>query len=185
MGSRERKRAARRKRKERRAARQAELAERREERAARSAARDAEARAALEPLAEDERPAVVTIAALISAALALGTIAAYALGLEVTEVDSQVGEVGSSRPSIVPTVLSVGILSAMAWGLWRARYWAALGFQTLLVLVLVVAVLGLVQVTEPLRALGFVAVIAVAGALFYRMVKALARIQMPERRPPG
>jgi hypothetical protein len=185
MASRERKRAERRKRKQRSLERRQELSARMEERAARTEARNAEAREALEPLAEDERPTVVTVAAAISAALALGTVVAYAAGLEVTQVDATVGETGESRPALFPTLASTALLGIMAWGLWKARYWAALGFQTLLVLVIVVAVLGLLGVDEPLRALGFVAVLALAGALFYRMVKAMARIQMPERRSFG
>ena len=33
--------------------------------------------------------------------------------------------------------------------------------------------------------LGFAAILALASLLFYRMIKAMARIQMPERRPPS
>lgn len=184
MGSRERRRAGRRKRKERSAERRAELAAKREERAARTEATNQAAREALEPLAADERPGVVTFAAVISAALALGTILAYAGGLEVGEFDDFGNQTGESRPGVFPTVVSTAILGGMAYGLWRSRYWAVLGFQTLLVLILVVATLGLAQVTDLWRALAFVAVLAGAGFLFYRMVKAMARIQMPERRPP-
>jgi hypothetical protein len=156
MGSRERRRAQRRKRKERSTER-----------------------------APEERPTVVTVAAVISAALALGTVLAYAIGLEVGEFDDFGNQTGESRPAVFPTVVSTMILSAMAYGLWRARYWAVLGFQTLLVLVLVVAALGLAQVTEVWRALVFAAILGLAGFLFYRMVKAMARIQMPERNPPA
>jgi hypothetical protein len=185
VGSRERKRADRRKRKERSGERRAELAAKREASAARIEAKNQAAREQLEPLAEDERPGVVTVAALISGALALGTILAYALGLEVGEFDDFGNQTGESRPSIFPTVVSTAILGLMAYGLWRARYWAVLGFQTLLVLVIVVGVLGLAQVTDLWRALAFVAILTVTCLLFYRMIKAMARIQMPERRPPS
>ena len=74
-------------------------------------------------------------------------------------------------------------MSVMAYGLWRARYWAVLGFQTLLVIVLVAGSLGLVQATTILQAVGTTALIVGAGALFYFMIKAMARIQMPDRRP--
>jgi hypothetical protein len=184
MGSRERKRADRRKRKERSTERRAELAARRAARAERIEAKNQAAREQLEPLAPDERPGVVTVAAVIAGALAVGTVVAYAAGLEVGEFDDFGNETGASRPGIFPTVVSTAILAAMAWGLWKARYWAVLGFQTLLVLVIVVAALGLAQVTELWRALAFTAVLGAAGFLFYRMIKAMARIQMPERRPP-
>jgi ethanolamine transporter EutH len=185
MGSRERRRAQRRKRKTRSTERRAELRAKREARAERTEAKNQAVREQLEPLAPDERPPVVTVAAVISAVLALGTVLAYALGLEVGEFDDFGNQTGEARPSVFPTVVSTLILSAMAYGLWRARYWAVLGFQTLLVLVLVVAALGLAQVTEVWRALGFTAVLGLAGFLFYKMVKAMARIQMPERNPPS
>jgi hypothetical protein len=185
MGSRERKRADRRKRKERGGDRRAELAAQRDERTARSEAKNQAAREALEPLEPEERPTVVTFAAVISAVLALGTVLAYALGLEVGEVDDFGNETGEAKPSVFATVVSTAVLSIMAYGLWRARYWAVLGFQTILILVIVVAVLGLVQVTEVPRALAFAAILALSSLLFFRMVKAMARIQMPERGPPS
>jgi hypothetical protein len=183
MGSRERKRAGRRKRKERGSERRAEIAAQRELRAAQTEAKNEAVREQLEPLEPEERPGVVTVAAVISAALALGTVLAYAIGLEVGEFDDFGNQTGESRPNVFPTVVSTVVLSVMAYGLWKARYWAVLGFQTLLVLVIVVAALGLAQVTDVWRALAFTAILAVAGLLFYRMVKAMARIQMPERRP--
>ena len=79
---------------------------------------------------------------------------------------------------------AVGLMGTMAWGMWRARYWAVLGFQALLVIVLVAASLGLVQATSWTQAIGTTALIVGAGALFYLMIKAMARIQMPERRAP-
>jgi threonine/homoserine/homoserine lactone efflux protein len=72
--------------------------------------------------------------------------------------------------------------------MWRARYWAVLGFQALLVLLLVAASLGLVQATSVAQALGTTLLIAGAGTLFWFMIKAMARIQMPQRpgaEPPG
>jgi hypothetical protein len=185
MGSRERRRAGRRKRKERSAERRTELAAQREQRVAKIEAKNEEAREQLEPLAPEERPGVVTVAAVIAGALALGTVLAYALGLEVGEFDDLGNQTGEARPSIFPTVVSTAVLGGMAYGLWKARYWAVLGFQTLLVLVIVVAALGLAQVTDVWRAVAFTAILAVAGFLFYRMVKAMARIQMPERRTYG
>ena len=66
--------------------------------------------------------------------------------------------------------------------MWRARYWAVLGFQTLLVLVLVAASLGAGpgERRGP-RPSARRSLLAGAGALFYFMIRAMARIQMPER----
>jgi hypothetical protein len=181
MGSRERKRAERRKRKERSGDRYAELAAQREARAARTEAKNQAARDALDPLEPDERPTVVTVAAVISALLLIGTLVSYVAGLEIGTFDEYGTETGDARPSIVPTVASTLVLGAMTFGLWRSRYWAVLGFQTILILVIVVTVLALVQATEVLRALALAAILAGASVLFYRMVKAMARIQMPVR----
>lgn len=181
MGSRERKRAERRKRKERRA----EVASRMEERAARSEARNEEARRELEPLAPDERPTVVTVGAVLSGLLAASILVAYFAGAEVSQFDDFGNETGDAEPGLLAALVPAAVMGLMAYGLWRARYWAVLGFQTILVLVIVVTTLGLVQATELRQVIGNVALLAAAGVLFYRMVKAMARIQMPERRPSG
>ena len=145
--------------------------------AARSEARNEAARAALEPLAPGERPAVVTIGAVISAVIAISTIVGYAAGVEVTRIGSDGIEQGEDQAPILSVIAVVALMGTMAWGMWRARYWAVLGFQALLV----AASLGLVQATEWPQAVGTTALIAGAGALFYFMVKAMARIQMPRR----
>jgi threonine/homoserine/homoserine lactone efflux protein len=85
------------------------------------------------------------------------------------------------RPA--PIILITLVFIAMTVGLRRARYWAVLGFQTLLLLVLVASALGLVQVSTIPEAVATLALLAGSGTLFYFMVRALARIQMPS--PPG
>jgi hypothetical protein len=183
MASRERKRADRRKRKERAAERRVDQEARREAMAARSEARNEAARQALEPLAPGQRPTVVTLGAAISALIAVSTIVGYAAGIEVTKIGSDGIEQGSDQAPILSVIAVVALMGTMAWGMWKARYWAVLGFQALLVLVLVAASLGLLQATEWPQAVGTTALIAGAGALFYFMIKAMARIQMPQRRP--
>jgi steroid 5-alpha reductase family enzyme len=69
----------------------------------------------------------------------------------------------------------------MSFGMWRGRYWAVLGFQAILAILILMAVLGLLTATSLVQIGGTVALIAIAGTLFYFMVKAMARIQMPER----
>jgi threonine/homoserine/homoserine lactone efflux protein len=71
----------------------------------------------------------------------------------------------------------------MTIGMWRARYWAVLGFQMLLLLVILASALGLVQVSTIPEAVATVALLAGAGTLFYFMIRAMARVQMPS--PPG
>jgi hypothetical protein len=166
MASRERRRAERSKRK-------ARSVERRGQIAARSEERNRTAREALEPLQEDERPAIVTVGAVLSGAVAASIVIAYLAGAEVD------GE----RPELLQVIPPAALMGAMSFGMWRVRYWAVLGFQAVLALLIVAATLGLVGAENAAQLAGNLALIAVAGTLFYFMIKALARIQMPERAP--
>ena len=191
MGSRERKRAARQKRKTRSAERQSGADIAAEPGTSPTSAngadpgdaaapvetpsqrKDREAREALVPLREGERPTVVTIGAVISALIAISVVVAYAAGAEVD------GE----RPPVTAVIAPVILLGMMAYGLWRARYWAVLGFQALLVILILATSLGLLQAVKLAQVLGNLALLAVAGVLFWFMIKAWARIQMPQRLP--
>ena len=168
MASRERKRAERRKRKDR-------GVERMQRGYAKAEERNRAAREALDPLREGERPPVVTIGAAISAAIATLTMAGWIAGIEVN------GE----RPEFVQALAPSLLFGIMAWGMWKARYWAVLGFQTLLVFVLFASAWGLAtQAGSAVQVIVTLALLAAAGTLFYFMVKAMARIQMPNRLPP-
>jgi hypothetical protein len=186
VGSRERKRAERRKRKRRSAERPgddpaagadaptngdspspADLASRAE-------ARNQAARDALEPLSEGERPTVVTLGAIVSGLICVSIPVGYAAGVEVE----------GGRPSIVQVIAPTVLMGVMAWGMWRARYWAVLGFQVVVLFLIIAAALGLVRAGNSVQVVGNLILISVCGAFFYYMVKALARIQMPDSRPP-
>jgi hypothetical protein len=139
--------------------------------------RDDAAREALEPLAEEERPGAVTVGAAFSALVALiFWVSAVVAVFTDTTVDG-------NEPSPLPLAAFAVLMSMMAWGMWKARYWAVLGFQMLLVLFLLAAVAGLLSATTLLQFVGTALLIAVCGTLFYFMVKAMARIQMPHRVP--
>ena len=187
MGSRERRRAERRKRKRRRTERSgaAELGSEApadngadpgvtpDRLASRSELKDRAARDALEPLEEGERPLVVTLGAIASTLISASIVIAYLAGAEVD------GE----RPSVAQVIAPAALTGVMAWGMWRARYWAVLGFQVVLLFLIIAAALGLVRAESAVQVIGNVLVIAVAGGFFYFMVKALARIEMPDRGP--
>ena len=142
MASRERKRVERRKRKERGAERHTEQVAVREAMAARTEAKNEVARAELEPLAAGERPTVVTVGAVISGLIAISSVVGYLAGIEVTRIGSDGIEQGQHSAPIVSVIAAVGLMGTMAYGMWRARYWAVLGFQALLVIVLIAASLG-------------------------------------------
>jgi hypothetical protein len=143
---------------------------------ARGRAKDEAARRSLKPLQPGERPTAVTVGAIAALVLALANVIATVAG-----VDTGGGSDEGQR--VVGSLLVAGILLLVAWGMWKARYWAVLGMQTLLAITLVVSTLALIQATSLLAALILVVLIAAAGTLFWFLVKAMARIQMPER--PG
>jgi hypothetical protein len=167
MASRERRRAERSKRKARSIERRGQISARYEE-------KNRAAREALEPLQEDERPPVVTAAAIISMTLAVLSLAGFAFW-DVLRDDP--------RPNGIGAVSFAILVGAMAYGLWRTRYWAVLGFQAALVLVILAATLQMISALTVGLLIGNLAIVAIAGTLFYFMVKALARIQLPERAP--
>ncbi|HEX5894135.1 MAG TPA: hypothetical protein VFY33_04840, partial [Solirubrobacterales bacterium] len=145
--------------------------------ARRSEERNAAARAKLEPLGRGERPTPVTIGAIVSVAFA-GIFTASAVIAALGSI-----EVSGDEPSPVGIAVFAAALWLMSWGMWRVRYWAVLGFQALLLIVLVLSALGLVVVSTIPELLATLLLLAGSGALFYFMIRAMARIQMP--RSPG
>jgi cation transport ATPase len=138
--------------------------------------RNAEARGKLEPLEEGERPTAVTVGAVVAAVLAV--IFTVSSVLAIAGVDA-----GDREINPAPVIAFTIVFWTMAVGMWRARYWAVLGFQTLLLLMMLASALGLVVVGSVLQAVGTVFLLFGSAALFYFMIRAMARIQMPE--PPG
>lgn len=134
--------------------------------------RNQQAREALEPLAEGERPTVVTVAAILTGLITLSILVGYLAGVEVD----------GKRPEIPQVLAPALIMGVMSWGMWKARYWAVLGFQLILVFLIFSAVFGLaVQASTVGQFAATTGLLAVAGTFFYFMVKAMARIQMPQR----
>ena len=143
---------------------------------ARAEERNQEARENLPPLAEGERPLVVTIGAVIAALVAISILAGYLAGVEVE----------GDKPRLAQVLAPALIMGVMAWGMWRARYWAVLGFQLILVFLIFSAIFGLaVQASTVAQFAATLGLLAVAGTFFFFMVKAMARIQMPQRDPRG
>jgi hypothetical protein len=142
---------------------------------ARGRERDEAARASLEPLAPGERPTAVTVGAIAAVVLAAANVVAMIVGW-----DNLGGDTDEERAAAF-TIFWSGLLLVIAWGMWRSRYWAVLGMQTLLGITLILASLSLISASSVGAVLILVVILAGAGALFWFMVKAMARIQMPER----
>ena len=133
--------------------------------------KNAEARAKLVPLEAGQRPGAVTAAALVTALLLLMNVAAAIFGYDAP------GGGDNRGPLLVYAVL----LGVMTWGLWKAKYWAVLGLQALLAITMLIAGLSAPLASDVFSAVLAVAIVLAAGTLFWFLVKAMARIQMPDR----
>jgi cation transport ATPase len=142
---------------------------------ARSRAKDDEARAALQPLRQGERPTAVTVGAIVATLLAVANLIALAFGYNASE------DTVSPGSDVTGSILTTLVVGVVAYGMWRAKYWGVLGMQTLLALTLVMSSLGLVLAESLWAALLLFLILAGAGTLFWFLIKAMARIQMPDR----
>ena len=140
---------------------------------ARSRERDAEARAALVPLAPGERPWPIVVSAVLAAVFAVANLVLIVAGWEVD------GE----RP-VAGGLVFVAVMAAAAIGMWRLKYWAVLGFEVLLGITFIGALLSLLRASDVWAAVLAVTVMAAAGPLFYLLIRQMARIQLPKRKPP-
>ena len=155
--------------------RREELEARREQMAARVEEKNRAAREALEPLEPEERPGVVTIGAVISAVISL----IFAVSTCVAIFGNV--QIDGEEPNLVYLIATTALTAAMAWGMWRARYWAVLGFQACLAIIVLASALGLTVAATIPQAVATTVLLIGCGTLFFFMIKAMARIQMPER----
>jgi hypothetical protein len=137
---------------------------------ARGEARNEEIRRSLEPLAPGERPGAVTIAAVVALVLAIANTVAIALGQTVNGDDATAPGIGLSVVLLVCAVF-----------MWRARYWAVLGFQALLAIQIIICAGALLVAPTVWAALVLLVLTAAGGWLFWKLVRALARLQMPDQ----
>ena len=137
---------------------------------ARSRERAEAVRASLEPLAPGERPTAVTVAAIVAALIGVAVLVLVAAGAGVVE-----------RQNVAGGLIFGAIMLVAAVFMWRAKYWAVLGFQALLGLSVVTASLSLLVASNVEAVVRSLVVIAAAGTLFWFLIRAMARLQMPSR----
>lgn len=131
-------------------------------------------RDSLEPLEPGERPLAVTIAMFAAIVLSVANLVAYAFSSH---------DPGPDRAQEIFQILLISaVLGVAAWGMYRAKYWAVLGFQTLLALQLIILGLSLTRANSLLAVAIFLVLIALASVMFWFLIRAMARLQMPE--PP-
>jgi hypothetical protein len=135
---------------------------------ARSRERNEALRAQLQPLAPGERPLALALSAWLAAAIALGNLIALVSGATVN----------GSRP-VAGALLLAALMVGFAVGLWQGRYLAVLAWEALLAVTLVYATLSLMLASNVAAVLVCVGLIAVAGPLFWLLIRVMARIQVP------
>jgi hypothetical protein len=137
---------------------------------ARSEERNAAVRATLTPLAPGERPPALKAAIAVALLLAVSNVVAFAFGADVPGSGSRGGG-----------LVFVAVMLLAAWGMWRRRYWAVLGFATLMALITVAFTLLLLIASNLLAVLVCVAFAVSAGWLFWKLIRVMARLQAPQR----
>jgi hypothetical protein len=136
--------------------------------------RDEQIRAELEPLAPGERPKAVTVAAITAALIGLANLVLLVAGYDVR---------GNEQPSAGGAIAFALVMFVAAGAMWQSRYWAVLGFECLLAVVVLYAGLSLLLAEDVMAVVLCLTLIISAGTLFWFLIRAMARIQMPER--PG
>jgi len=137
---------------------------------ARAEERNAAVRATLTPLAPGERPPALKVAIAVALLLALSNLVAFALGADVPGSGSRVGG-----------LLFVAVMLLAAWGMWQRRYWAVLGFATLMALITVAFSLLLLIASNVLAVAICLAFAGSAGWLFWKLIRVMGRLQAPQR----
>jgi len=138
----------------------------------RSEQRNAAVRATLTPFRPGERPWVITVGALLAAGNGLVQLILFAAGVKL--------KVAGTHPQAFSVIVFAVLMFVCAGGMWRMRYWAVLGFQALLAIVILTFALVLLRASSILGAVISLSVVALGGLLFYRLVRVLSRIQMPK-----
>ncbi|MEO8690313.1 MAG: hypothetical protein ABI611_19110 [Solirubrobacteraceae bacterium] len=137
---------------------------------ARSRERADAVRASLDPLAPGERPTAVTVAAIVAALLGIANVVLVAADAEVVQSQKVLGGLVFGAIMLLAAVF-----------MWRGAYWAVLGFQALLGLSVITASLSLLVASNVEAVVRSLVVIAAAGTLFWFLIRAMARLQMPSR----
>ncbi|HWC87975.1 MAG TPA: hypothetical protein VG388_15685 [Solirubrobacteraceae bacterium] len=130
-------------------------------------------RATLTPYAEGERPWPIVVSAIVAALFGAFNLVSLLVGAKL--------RVGGQKPGAAGVLLFALVMFVCAGGMWRMRYWAVLGFQALLVLVLLTFAVLLIKVSNLAGLVVCVVGLTVGGFLFYKLVRAMGRMQVPVR----
>lgn len=132
------------------------------------------AREALEPIGPENRPRVV----LVACAWLLLACVSLVVSIVTADGDDAAGQ-------RVGNALMLLVVLVAIWGTYRLRPWAILGAQTLFALAFVFTVLAAVFSDKVLLSLALAASALITGAIFYKMIRVMARVQKMELRRRG
>jgi hypothetical protein len=141
----------------------------------RSEQKNAAVRATLRPYGPGERPWSVRIAVLVAVLIGVGDLVDVLVG-------GKLG-FGHTHPGKGGVILFSVLMLVCAGGMWRMKYWALLGFQAILAFVILFFSLALIRASNIAGVAIAVLVICGGGYLFYKLVRVLSRVQLPNR--PG
>ena len=141
----------------------------------RSEARNAAVRDTLSPLEPGERPWALKVSALIAVLIGGGDLVAVIINGKFN--------VGNAHAGASGVILFSVLMLVAAWGMWQLRYWAVLGFQAILVFVILYFSVLLIRASNLLAVVAGVLVVGGGGYLFFKLVRVLSRLQMPK--PPA
>jgi hypothetical protein len=110
------------------------------------------------------------VAAIVAGVIGVANVVLVAAGAGVVE-----------RQNVVGGLIFGAIMLVAAVFMWRGKYWAVLGFQALLGLSVITASLALLVASNVEAVVRSLVVIAAAGTLFWFLIRAMARLQMPSR----
>jgi hypothetical protein len=115
----------------------------------------------------------ISVAAFGAGVIGIANLVLWAAGYKVRGNDQ------STAGVLVFSALMLGGGVAM----WQLRYWAVIGFQALLGITIVTALLSLLLSANLQGALLALVILVPASALFWALIRPMARLRMPER--PG
>jgi hypothetical protein len=115
---------------------------------------------------------VIIVGALLAALNGAVQLILFAAGVKL--------KVAGTRPDAFSVILFAFLMFVCAGGMWLMRYWAVLGFQALLAIVILTFALVLIRASNVLGVVISLAVVGGGGFLFFRLVRVLSRIQMPK-----
>ena len=115
---------------------------------------------------------MITVGAALAALNGLVQLILYIVGVKL--------KVAGTRPQAFSVIVFAVLMFVCAGGMWRMRYWAVLGFQALLAIVVLTFALVLIRANNILGLAVSLAVVVGGGFLFFKMVRVLSRIQMPK-----